>query len=181
MPAVTLSFLVIAAGRLGRESHAAQIGNDHRVIAYQIVGKRHPHVAGLAISMQQHDPGSRAALAHTEFRRVRRQLPCAERLGVCESRASRFGCTIRSSLTSDLFITPEIAATAGLSVQMLGRSGTCVTSITGRRCTNGREMKEESFEVRDQVLISSQCKLLSSKAMVVNVAEKSKRDFGRRD
>ena len=42
-------------------------------------------------------------------------------------------------------------------------------------------MKEESFEVRDQVLISSQCKLLSSKAMVVNVAEKSKRDFGRRD
>jgi hypothetical protein len=31
----------------------------------------------------------------------------------------------------------------------------------------------------NQVLISSHRKLLSSKAMVVNVAEKSERDFGR--
>jgi hypothetical protein len=37
------------------------------------------------------------------------------------------------------------------------------------------------FEVGNQVLISSHRKLLSSKAMVVNVAEKSKRDFGRYD
>jgi hypothetical protein len=35
------------------------------------------------------------------------------------------------------------------------------------------------FEVGNQVLISSRRKLLSSKAMVVNVAEKSERDFGR--
>jgi len=34
-------------------------------------------------------------------------------------------------------------------------------------------MKEGSFEVGNQVLISSHRKLLSSKAMVVNVAEKS--------
>jgi hypothetical protein len=37
------------------------------------------------------------------------------------------------------------------------------------------------FEVDNQVLISSHRKLLSSKAMVVNVAEKSKRDFDRYD
>src|SRR6516165_5518850 len=37
------------------------------------------------------------------------------------------------------------------------------------------------FEVGNQVLISSHRKLLLSKAMVVNVAEKSKRDFGRYD
>jgi hypothetical protein len=35
--------------------------------------------------------------------------------------------------------------------------------------------------VGNQVLISSHRKLLSSKAMVVNVAEKSERDFGRYD
>jgi hypothetical protein len=33
----------------------------------------------------------------------------------------------------------------------------------------------------NQVLVSSHRKLLSSKAMVVNVAEKSKQDFGRHD
>jgi len=37
------------------------------------------------------------------------------------------------------------------------------------------------FEVGNQVLISSHRKLLSSKAMVVNVAEKSEQDFGRHD
>jgi hypothetical protein len=44
-------------------------------------------------------------------------------------------------------------------------------------------MRDEGgpFEVGNQVLISSHRKLLSSKAMVVNVAEKSKQDFGRHD
>ena len=37
------------------------------------------------------------------------------------------------------------------------------------------------FEVGNQVLISSHHKQLSSKAMVVNVAEKSEQDFGRHD
>ena len=37
------------------------------------------------------------------------------------------------------------------------------------------------FEVGNQVLISSHRKLLSSKAMVVNVAEKPKKDSGRHD
>jgi hypothetical protein len=45
-----------------------------------------------------------------------------------------------------------------------------------RNCTRD---EGRSFEVGDQVLISSHRKLLSSKAMVVNVAEKSGQDSGR--
>jgi hypothetical protein len=47
-----------------------------------------------------------------------------------------------------------------------------------RNCTRD---ERGPFEVGNQVLISSHRKLLSSKAMVVNVAEKSERDFGRHD
>jgi hypothetical protein len=47
-----------------------------------------------------------------------------------------------------------------------------------RNCTRD---EGRSFEVGNQVLISSHRKLLSSKAMVVNVAEKSERDFDRYD
>jgi hypothetical protein len=47
---------------------------------------------------------------------------------------------------------------------------------------SGPDFREgRPFEVGNQVLISSHRKLLSSKAMVVNVAEKSERDFGRYD
>ena len=44
-------------------------------------------------------------------------------------------------------------------------------------------MRDEGrpFEVGNQVLISSHRKLLSTKAMVVNVAEKSEQDSGRHD
>jgi hypothetical protein len=44
-----------------------------------------------------------------------------------------------------------------------------------RNCTRD---EGRSFEVGNQVLISSHRKLLSSKAMVVNVAEKSEHDSG---
>ena len=47
-----------------------------------------------------------------------------------------------------------------------------------RNCTRD---EGRSFEVGNQVLISSHRKLLSSKAMVVNVVEKSERDFDRHD
>ena len=47
-----------------------------------------------------------------------------------------------------------------------------------RNCTRD---EGRPFEVGNQVLISSHRKLLSSKAMVVNVAEKPERDFGRYD
>jgi hypothetical protein len=45
-----------------------------------------------------------------------------------------------------------------------------------RNCTRD---EGRPFEVGNQVLISSHRKLLSSKAMVVNVAEKSGHDLGR--
>jgi hypothetical protein len=47
-----------------------------------------------------------------------------------------------------------------------------------RNCTRD---EGRSFEVGNQVLISSHRKLLWSKAMVVNVAETSKQDFDRYD
>src|SRR3984893_15647514 len=47
-----------------------------------------------------------------------------------------------------------------------------------RNCTRD---EGRSFEVGNQVLISSHRKLLSSKAMVVNVAEKSEQDFDGHD
>jgi hypothetical protein len=47
-----------------------------------------------------------------------------------------------------------------------------------RNCTRD---EGRSFEVGNQVLISSHRKLLSSKAMVVNVAEKSEQGFDRHD
>jgi len=40
---------------------------------------------------------------------------------------------------------------------------------------------KEGPSTGSQVLASNRCKLLSSKAMVVNVAEKSKQDFDRHD
>jgi hypothetical protein len=66
-----LRFLVVAAGRLGREPHSAQVGNDHRVIGRQIFGKRHPHITGLAISVQQHYRWTRAADTHIKLRDAR--------------------------------------------------------------------------------------------------------------
>src|SRR6516164_8119451 len=47
-----------------------------------------------------------------------------------------------------------------------------------RNCTRD---EGRPFEIGNQVLISSHCKLLLSKAIVVNVAEKSEQDFGRYD
>jgi hypothetical protein len=47
-----------------------------------------------------------------------------------------------------------------------------------RNCTRD---EGRSFEVGNQVLISSHRKLLSSKAIVMNVAEKPEQDFDRHD
>ena len=62
---------------------------------------------------------------------------------------------------------------------MLVRAGPCVTSavpVTVRNCMGD---EGRPFEVGNQVLISSHRKLLSSKAMVVSVAETSGHDPGR--
>jgi hypothetical protein len=58
-----------------------------------------------------------------------------------------------------------------------GRHGSCVTSNAGPHggCVTVREMKEGPSGSAIRSLIPSHCKLLSSKAMVVNVAEKSGR------
>src|SRR3984893_10873253 len=77
---------------------------------------------------------------------------------------------------------PRLYPTEGLGVKFPGptRLVSRVTPVhtAMRNCTRD---EGRSFEVGNQVLISSHRKLLSSKAMVVNVAEKSERDFGRYD
>ena len=54
----------------------------------------------------------------------------------------------------------------------------CCLSWAVRNCTRD---EGGPFEFGNQVLISSRRKPLSSKATVVNVAEKPERDFGRYD
>jgi hypothetical protein len=61
-------------------------------------------------------------------------------------------------------------------VGLLSRASPVQTAV--RNCTRD---EGRSFEVGNQVLISSHRKPLSSKAMVVNVAEKSEQDFDRHD
>jgi hypothetical protein len=56
------------------------------------------------------------------------------------------------------------------------RFGCCVTSAVVTRNFTADEGK--TFEVGNQVVVSSHRKLLSSKAMVVSVAEKSGQEFG---
>lgn len=50
-----LGLLVEARSRLGGQAEPAQIGHHHRVIPHQIGRHRRPHVAGLAIAVQQDD------------------------------------------------------------------------------------------------------------------------------
>jgi hypothetical protein len=61
-----LGLLVEAAGRLRRQAEAAQVRNDHGVIACQVDGKRSPHVAGFAIAVQQNDRRPGAARADVD-------------------------------------------------------------------------------------------------------------------
>ena len=67
-----------------------------------------------------------------------------------------------------------------LSADPTSGNGSCVTSIAGpngmRNCTGD---EGRPFEFDNQVLVSSHRKLLSSKATVVNVAEKSGHDLER--
>ena len=76
-----LSFLVVAAGRLGGEAHAAEVRDDHGLVASQILCKRHPHVAGLAIAVQQQNCWSRASDAHMQLRSVCCDVMGAEGIG----------------------------------------------------------------------------------------------------
>ena len=71
---------------------------------------------------------------------------------------------------------PDFAAVHESGYGIVSRVTQVHTAL--RNCTRD---EGRPFEVGNQVLISSHRKLLSSKAMVVNVAEKSERDFGRHD
>src|SRR5713226_2489739 len=62
------------------------------------------------------------------------------------------------------------------SMSALGRVSRAPSSTTVRNCTRD---EGGPFEVGNQVLISSRRKLLSSKAMVVSVAETPGQDSGR--
>ncbi|MCY1170511.1 hypothetical protein D9M73_105860 [compost metagenome] len=63
------------------QAHAAQVGHDHRVIAGEIGGERHPHVAGVAIAVQQHDRRSRTTNADMQGGAVGRDVLLAEGCG----------------------------------------------------------------------------------------------------
>jgi len=76
----------------------------------------------------------------------------------------------------------QVRICEGLGVKFFGptrlvsRASPVQTAV--RNCTRD---EGGPFEVGNQVLISSHRKPLSSKAMVVNVAEKSEQDFDRHD
>jgi hypothetical protein len=74
------------------------------------------------------------------------------------------------------FFGQEIHAGSMSAPGLVSRVSPVHTAV--RNCTRD---EGGPFEVGNQVLISSHRKLLSSKAMVVNVAEKSEQDFGRHD
>jgi hypothetical protein len=50
-----LGLFVVTAGRTSRETHAAQIRRDDRVIFCKLGGEGLPHVAGFAVAMQHHN------------------------------------------------------------------------------------------------------------------------------
>ena len=82
----------------------------------------------------------------------------------------------RVALASDPPAEPRKSTLAMSALGLVSRVSPVHTAL--RNCTRD---EGRSFEVGNQVLISSHRKLLSSKAMVVNVAEKSEQDFDRHD
>jgi hypothetical protein len=63
-----LGFLVVTAGRMRRQAHAAQIGHDNGVILAQSGRDWSPHIAGVAEAVQQHHRRSLPAV--TDVNRV---------------------------------------------------------------------------------------------------------------
>jgi len=71
------------------------------------------------------------------------------------------------------------AKRAAARLQAYVSIGSCVTSAVGTTVRNCTGDEGRPFEVGNQVLGSSHRKLLSSKAMVVSIAEKPGQDSGR--
>ena len=76
---VSLGLLVVAPGRMCGQAHAAQVRHDDEVVTREIGRERCPHVAGLAIAVQEHDSGAGAAHADVERRSVGRDVALHER------------------------------------------------------------------------------------------------------
>ena len=73
-----LGFLVVSARRTRREADAAQVRDDDDVPGCQFGRERRPHVAGLAIAVEQQDGRPLAPDAHMKGRAVGRDLLRAE-------------------------------------------------------------------------------------------------------
>src|SRR5258708_39884392 len=114
-----------------------------------------------------------AASGHATAAPPRRLMNSRRRISTPKLRAS-----IVSAQTSTLIgLEPAYRSAHPMSLMGLVSRVTPVHTAV-RNCTRD---EGRSFEVGNQVLISSHRKLLSSKAMVVNVAEKSEQDFDRHD
>src|SRR5262249_43852835 len=110
-----LGLFVITAGRPRRQSKSSEVRHDHGVIAYQLRGKRRPHVAGLAIAVQQDDRGARAADAHIDLRSIgedvhssearRVRLHCGQ-CGCAQNKTERRGGSEISHHEAPLVISP---------------------------------------------------------------------------
>src|SRR5947208_2017420 len=85
-------FLVVAARWPNGEPHTAEIRDDHPVIADQVFCKRHPHVAGLAVAVQQHDCRPQPPDAYMQLSAVRCDVLSTEALGEREFSVSSLGC-----------------------------------------------------------------------------------------
>jgi hypothetical protein len=46
---------------MGRQAHAAQVGNDYGVVFYEHISERYPHIAGVAEAVKKQDRRSFAA------------------------------------------------------------------------------------------------------------------------
>ena len=80
-----------AVGSGCRQAHAPQVRRDDRVIAHQFRGERRPHVAGIAVAVQQHDRRARAADPDMNRRAVRGDRFGAKSRGVGEALSLRRG------------------------------------------------------------------------------------------
>jgi hypothetical protein len=64
---------------MGRQAHAAQVGNDDSVIFNQRLGEGHPHIAGVVEAMKKQDGRSSAAEANVLSPASHRHLLCSKR------------------------------------------------------------------------------------------------------
>jgi hypothetical protein len=76
---LALSLFVVPTGRPLGKAHAAKIRHDYGVIAHELCGQWRPHVAGLAVAVQQHHSRACAADPHVKLGAVGRDHRVLER------------------------------------------------------------------------------------------------------